>query len=170
MIEHYGSRKVRMSKDELVDLVAMHLRSLQRAIDAFDEAAAAALEINRTDLRALDLLLEGSKPLSAGELSNALRLSPAATTTVIDRLQRAGLADRIADPHNRRRVLVGATDTARDAERQIYAPVGVAGSEALYRYTSEQLATIVDFLRVARHVQDEQASRIASTQARLPAN
>ncbi len=159
-----------MSKDELVGLVATHLRSLQRAVDAFDEAAAAALEINRTDLRALDLLLEGNKPLSAGELSNALRLSPAATTTVIDRLQRAGLADRTADPHNRRRVLVGATDTARDAERQIYAPVGVAGSKALYRYTSEQLATIVDFLRVARHVQDEQASRIARTQARLPPN
>ncbi|MBO4165358.1 MarR family winged helix-turn-helix transcriptional regulator [Micromonospora antibiotica] len=156
-----------MSKRELVGLVATHLRLLQQSIDAFDEATAAALEINRTDLRALDLLLEGDKPLSAGELSNALSLSPAATTTVIDRLQRAGLADRIADPHNRRRVLVAATDAARGAERQIYAPVGVAGSEALGRYTSEQLATILDFLRVARHVQEEQTARIASTQTRL---
>ncbi|GIF11889.1 DNA-binding MarR family transcriptional regulator [Actinoplanes teichomyceticus] len=153
----------------MIGLVATHLRLLQRAADAFDEAVAAALGINRTDLRALDLLLGNDTPVSAGELSDALRLSPAATTTVIDRLQRAGLADRIPDPHNRRRVLVAATNTARDAENRIYAPVGVAGSEALGRYTHEQLATIVDFLRVARRVQEEQASRLAGTEARQPA-
>ena len=136
---------------------------MQQSFDAFDEAAAAALELNRTDLRALDLLLGDDSPRSAGDLSNALTLSPAATTTVIDRLQRAGLAERMPDPHNRRRVLVAATGAARDAELEIYAPISVAGSEALTRYTTEQLATILDFLRVARQVQEEQATRIAST-------
>ncbi|MGC5054052.1 MarR family winged helix-turn-helix transcriptional regulator [Micromonospora sp. DT48] len=150
-----------MSKDELVGVVATHLRLLQQSFDAFDEAAATALGLNRTDLRALDLLLQDDGPLSAGELSNALKLSPAATTTVIDRLQRAGLAERIPDPHNRRRVLVATTDAARDAEREIYAPVGVAGSEALARYTTDQLTTILDFLRTARQVQEEQVTRIA---------
>jgi DNA-binding MarR family transcriptional regulator len=157
-----------MSNDELIGLVAANLRLLQRSIDAFDEAVAAALEINRTDLRALDLLLEGGNPLSAGELSTALRLSPAATTTVIDRLQRRGLAARTTDPQSRRRVLVTATTAARDADGQIYAPVGVAGAEALVRYTSEQLTTIVDFLRVARHVQEQQAARISNTQPGAP--
>ncbi|GGM58251.1 MarR family transcriptional regulator [Micromonospora sonchi] len=151
-----------MSKDELVREVATSLRLLQQSFDAFDEAAATALKLNRTDLRALDLLLAGSTPLSAGQLSAALKLSPAATTTVIDRLERARLAGRIQDPHNRRRILVAATDTAREVEQDVYAPVGVAGAKALAGYTTEQLAIILDFLRVARHVQEEQATRLTS--------
>ncbi|WP_243707176.1 MarR family transcriptional regulator [Micromonospora sp. KC606] len=143
--------------------MAIGLRLLQQSFDAFDEAAATALKLNRTDLRALDLLLSGGDPLSAGELSAALKLSPAATTTVIDRLERAGLAGRIQDPQNRRRILVAATDAARKVEHDIYAPVGVAGTKSLTGYTIEQLATILDFLRVARHVQEDQATRIRTS-------
>jgi DNA-binding MarR family transcriptional regulator len=104
-------------------------------------------------------------PLSAGELTSALKLSPAATTTVIDRLERAGLVDRARDAGNRRRVLVGATDAARAAERDIYRPVGAAAARALRRYDESQLATILDFLRVAREVQEDQIARVGSLPA-----
>ncbi|MEU1606478.1 MarR family winged helix-turn-helix transcriptional regulator [Micromonospora matsumotoense] len=152
-----------MSKDEMIRRVAIGLRLLQQSFDAFDEAAATALRLNRTDLRALDLLLYGGGPLSAGELSAALKLSPAATTTVIDRLERAGLAGRAQDPHNRRRILVAPTDAARTVEQDLYVPVGVAGAQALAGYTVDQLATILDFLHVARQVQDDQAIRVSTT-------
>src|SRR5688500_1479740 len=132
-----------MSKDELVRDVSIGLRRLQQSFDAFDEAAATALSLNRTDLRALDLLLAGGDTMSAGEVTAALQLRPAATPTAIDRLERAGFAGRIQDPHNRRRVLVAATDAAREVERGIYRPVGVAGAKALAGYTVEQLATIL---------------------------
>ncbi|MEU7926021.1 MarR family transcriptional regulator [Micromonospora sp. NPDC049801] len=161
MVEPYDSRSLRVSKHELVGLVAAELRLLQQSFDAFDEAAAATLKLNRTDLRALDLLLAGEGCLSAGELSQALKLSPAATTTVMDRLERTGFANRISDPNNRRRVLVAATDAARAAERDIYAPVGVAGAQALAEYSLDQLATILHFLQTARHVQEDQATRIS---------
>ncbi|WP_328677283.1 MarR family transcriptional regulator [Streptomyces sp. NBC_00322] len=141
--------------------VAQQLRSLQQSFDAFDEAAAARLGVNRTDLRCLDLVL-GSGELSAGELSTALKLSPAATTTVIDRLERIGLVVRSRDAANRRRVLVTATDTAREAEAEVYVPVGTAGAEALSRYDEEQLATILDFLQTARQVQEGQAARLGA--------
>lgn len=166
--------------------VAQQLRSLQQSFDAFDEAAAARLGLNRTDLRCLDLVLgagqraggersgvewsggegpggEGSAgELSAGELSAALKLSPAATTTVIDRLERAGLVTRSRDAANRRRVLVTATDAARAAEAEVYLPVGAAGAEALSRYDEDQLATILDFLQAARQVQEGQVARLGA--------
>ncbi|MER5464836.1 MarR family transcriptional regulator [Streptomyces sp. NPDC002668] len=161
--------------------VAQQLRSLQQSFDAFDEAAAARLGLNRTDLRCLDLVLgagqraggersgvewsggEGSAgELSAGELSAALKLSPAATTTVIDRLERAGLVTRSRDAANRRRVLVTATDAARAAEAEVYLPVGAAGAEALSRYDEGQLATILDFLQAARQVQEGQVARLGA--------
>lgn len=150
-----------MSKGSLIRDVAMQLRLLQQSFDAFDEAAAGRLGLNRTDLRAVDLVLANDGPLSAGELTRALRLSPAATTTVIDRLERAGLLTRTRDAENRRRVLVTATDAARAVEQDIYLPVGVAGAEALGRYDEDQLTTILDFLRTARQVQESQTARVS---------
>jgi DNA-binding MarR family transcriptional regulator len=80
---------------------------------------------------------------------------------VIDRLERAGWVKRSRDPDNRRRVIVVPTEAARDAERRIHLPVATAGREALQRYDERELATILDFLRTARRVQEEQAARIA---------
>ena len=152
-----------MSKDGLVRDVALQLRLLQQSFDAFDEAAASRLGLNRTDLRAMDLVLASSGPLSAGQLTSALKLSPAATTTVIDRLERAGLVSRTRDDQNRRRVLVTPTDAARIVEQDIYLPVGAAGARALRRYNRDQLATILDFLQTARQVQEDQMARLSMT-------
>lgn len=150
-----------MSKDKLIRDVAMQLRLLQQSFDAFDEAAAARLGLNRTDLRAMDLVLANGGPLSAGDLASALKLSPAATTTVIDRLERAGLVSRTRDAENRRRVLVTATDAARTIEQDIYFPVGAAGAQALGRYDKNQLATILDFLQATQEVQENQTARLS---------
>ncbi len=67
---------------------------------------------------------------------------------------------RSTDPGNRRRVLVAATDTARSAEAEIFFPVGQAGARALQGYGPDELAVILDFLRTARRVQEEQAARV----------
>lgn len=148
-----------MSKDDAVGEVAVRMRLLQQSFDAFDEAAAIQLGLNRTDLRCLDLIL-AQDPISAGELTTAAKLSPAATTTAIDRLERAGFVLRSRDTANRRRVLVTATEAARAAERTVYGPLGEAGASALRRYGEEQLAVIVDFLETARRVQEEQTARL----------
>ena len=148
-----------MSNSDLSHRVALELRLLQRSVDAFDEAAAGRLGLNRTDLRCLDVLLGGG-PYTAGDLAVELRLSPAATTTVIDRLERAGLARRTRDAANRRRVQVAATEAARAIDREIYRPVAAAGLKALRRFDDAQLSTIVEFLLVARQVQENQTARI----------
>ncbi|WP_406724729.1 MarR family transcriptional regulator [Streptomyces sp. GD-15H] len=148
-----------MSKDDVVGEVAVRMRMLQQSFDAFDEAAAALLGLNRTDLRCLDLIL-AKDPMSAGELTTAAKLSPAATTTAIDRLERAGFVTRSRDAANRRRVLVAATEAARAAEREVYGPLGEAGRSALRPYGEEQLAVIIDFLETARRVQEEQTARL----------
>ncbi|MFE7397694.1 MarR family winged helix-turn-helix transcriptional regulator [Streptomyces sp. NPDC057557] len=151
-----------MSKDVRVDDISMQLRLLQQSFDAFDEAVATRLGLNRTDLRCLDVVL-GSGPLSAGEISTAVKLSPAATTTAIDRLSRAGYVSRTRDDDNRRRVLVTATDAGRTVEAEIFRPVGQAGAQALSHYDEDQLAVILDFLQTARRVQHAQITRLTMT-------
>ncbi|HWM37931.1 MAG TPA: MarR family transcriptional regulator, partial [Streptomyces sp.] len=104
--------------------------------------------------------LQVTDPIAAGELTRAAKLSPAATTTVIDRLERAGFVARSRDAANRRRVLVAATEAARAAEREVYKPVGEAGTAALRRYDEDQLALIAGFLETARLVQEDQTARL----------
>ncbi|NEW42487.1 MarR family transcriptional regulator [Nocardia cyriacigeorgica] len=149
-----------MSKQESIGAIGQQLRLLQQSFDTFDETAAAHVGLNRTDMRCLDLVL-GRGPSAAGELSAALRLSPAATTTVIDRLVRAGFATRAQDPDNRRRVLVTATDAARAVDAELFRPVAEAGARALTRYDEDALALILDFLQTAFDVHREQTRLLA---------
>ena len=50
--------------------------------------------------------------MSAGQLASAIGLTSGATTTAIDRLERAGYVHRRSDPTDRRRVLVVASEEA----------------------------------------------------------
>jgi DNA-binding Lrp family transcriptional regulator len=81
------------------------VRALHEALTAFDQGAAHALEVNRSDLQALLMLEHGPRP--ARDLSRALGLSSGATTALVDRLERAGLVQRSASESDRRVTLVG---------------------------------------------------------------
>jgi DNA-binding MarR family transcriptional regulator len=132
---------------------------LSAATDAVDAAAATALGVNRTDLRILDVVLS-SGPIAAGALAVASGLSPAATTTAIQRLVTAGYLTREVDSGDRRRAVVAITPAATDLLGRVYGPIEKAGRRELARYSAEELAVIVDFLRRGERMQLDQAARI----------
>ena len=101
---------------------------------AFDETLA-DYGLNHGEYRLLLRLATRSADnrMSAGDLSRALTLSSGAMTNRLDRLETAGLVRRVADPRDRRGVLVELTDTGR---RQIDAAV------------TEQAAKEIDSLAV----------------------
>jgi DNA-binding MarR family transcriptional regulator len=73
--------------------VRREIAEFQSASDLVDDAAAERLGINGTDLRCLGLLFTRGST-GAGRLARASGLRPAATTTALDRLERAGYARR----------------------------------------------------------------------------
>jgi DNA-binding MarR family transcriptional regulator len=120
-------------------------------IDAVGQAAAAHIGINQTDLICLNALFRQG-PMSAGQLASAIGLTSGATTTAIDRLERAGYVHRRNDPNDRRRVLVVASE---DGARQAFALFdGLL--DALARlagtYTDEQLALLQGLIRDLRQI------------------
>jgi DNA-binding MarR family transcriptional regulator len=129
------------------------------ASDAVDSAAAAVFGVNRTDLRILGLVAEAGT-MAAGALATAAGLSPAATTTAIQRLVSAGHLSRGVDDRDRRRAVVAVTPPARDLLGDVYAPIGRAGRRELARYSAGELAVILDFLRRGIRLQLAQAERI----------
>ncbi|MGK5550101.1 MarR family transcriptional regulator [Actinomadura kijaniata] len=80
------------------------VQALQDATGLIDELAARHLGVNRTDLWCLSRLAARG-PSTASELASAAGLTGSATTTAIDRLERAGLARRVRNAADRRRVL-----------------------------------------------------------------
>jgi DNA-binding MarR family transcriptional regulator len=97
-------------------------RDLARAMDRFDEAAAAALGLGRSDLRALNLLEHG--PLGASELARRLGLTRPAVTALTDRLADAGYVARVAVPGDRRATAVELRPATWAAFARVYRPLG----------------------------------------------
>src|SRR5262249_15595983 len=134
----------RENRRDLIERVSLEIRVQQNATDAFDEAVCEALGINRSDHRCLDTL-ERQGQMTAGAFAEATGLSSGATTSLIDRLERAGYVRRVRDNVDRRRVLIELTEEARRIAVDLYGPLGEEARAQLERYTDEQLAFIADF-------------------------
>ena len=123
-------------------------------------AVADHLGLGLTDHKCVDLLVQGG-PMTAGELAVKARLTTGAITGVIDRLERAGYVVRAADPADRRRVVV---EPVREKLMSDFGPVfeGIARATAslLEKYTEDQLELILDFLKRAADLCDEEAERL----------
>ena len=153
------------SKPELIREVGAEMRAFQTAVDAFDDAAAAHLGINRSALLCLDLLGQRGA-MTAGDVAEATGLTTGAVTRLVDRLEEAGYAVRTRDAEDRRRVLVELTPLAHERSAALYGPIGKAGEARLGRYTAEELALLRDFLRSGRELYEERMSRVPLARSR----
>jgi DNA-binding MarR family transcriptional regulator len=110
-------------------------------------AIASRSGINVSDMQCINLLqLRG--PMTPGQLADAMFLTTGgAITTVIDRLERAGMVRRRRDEQDRRRVLVEATEDGPVTELSgRFQPVAELYGKLLDAYTDEQLELILDYL------------------------
>jgi DNA-binding MarR family transcriptional regulator len=98
------------------------VRQLYAATERFDAAAARRLGTDRTALRAMNAMEAGAVTPTA--LGAELGLTSGSVTALVDRLERAGHAERVADPGDRRRRGVALTAEARAAADPIYARLG----------------------------------------------
>jgi len=151
-----------MSKQPAEDAVTRVARlsaDFGAASDEIDAAAARVFGVNRTDLRILDLVNRAGS-MSAGVLAVAAGLSPAATTTAVQRLVAAGHLVRAVDPADRRRVVLTLTDDAVALVDSCYGPLGAATLRLLATMSPTDLATVEAFLRAGVALQREAARRL----------
>ena len=147
-------------RSELIQDVGLELSELRQAADRLDEAVATLYGLNRTDLRCLGILYRRGR-VTAGQLAEESGLSPGAITTALDRLEKGGYANRVADPEDRRRVLVISTVAAREVGARIYGEVEVASHRLLEPRSEEEITAIRDYLHGTRGVYERQAGQIA---------
>jgi DNA-binding MarR family transcriptional regulator len=154
-----------MSKDSKIKIIG-EIGELARqsslATDLYDEAVSAALGVNRTDLRVLDIL-ERSGPLPAGKLAARSGLSPGAMTASIDRLEGAGHVVRVRDEADRRRVTIEITPATRERAWELYRPVNEAYDAALSGLTVADLERIREYWSRTLEAAEAQLARLRGT-------
>jgi len=121
-------------------------RELYQAIDRLDQQAADRVGVSRNDLRALNLLEGG--PRRAGHLAEVLGLTTGAVSTLIDRLEKRGLASRTRDPADRRAVLVSPTPRLFSELGPLYRQVAVRLAGVAESYDDDELDATLRHLRV----------------------
>src|SRR5215813_13186309 len=90
---------------ENVSSVLRALRRVNLQGSFFGQTVAIRFGLSESDIETLEQLIDMGAT-SAGKLSEITGLTSGAVTRVIDRLEQAGYVRRVADPTDRRRVIV----------------------------------------------------------------
>ncbi len=151
------------SRQALIGELGRALQAYQRSTQAFDDEVGRVLDLNPVDLRCLDWLTEG--PLSASRLAEATGLSAAATTSMIDRLEKKGFVRRRKHETDRRQVLVEMTDEGLARTWDLYGPLVEEGMPLLARFDTAELVAMRDHLIAIRAITDAARERLRSHDA-----
>jgi DNA-binding MarR family transcriptional regulator len=149
----------RMPDDVLAELGQV-IQAYQAAVDDFDRETARLLGVNGTDLRCLEHLVTAGE-LTPRELGDLLNLTTGSVTAMLDRLERLELLVRSPHPDDRRKVTVRPTEAAVKRTFELITPLVEDGvREVGAKYTAEQLALVVDFLRTNTEIQRRHVDRL----------
>jgi DNA-binding MarR family transcriptional regulator len=122
-------------------------RDLATAVIAFHEAAARRLGMTAAERKCAGLIAELGET-TPKELAQMTGLTTGAITGIVDRLERAGYAQREDNPKDRRSVLIQPQNVERLAKvsRPIFAALTEAMTALNARYSPEQRALILNHL------------------------
>lgn len=139
----------------------------QEATQLFDEAVGERLGLTAAERHCLSVLAEGAQP--AGAIAGAIGLTPAAVTSLVDRLEARGFVTRQRSETDRRQVLVVPTEPMMKAAERYYGPIAREGEALLDAMSSADLAVVRRFLEVTLDLQQRQIERIRNDKAKPPA-
>ncbi|MGN9837289.1 MarR family winged helix-turn-helix transcriptional regulator [Nonomuraea sp. H19] len=140
------------NRQELMERIVAESQRHYAAYVLFNQAMADHLRMHPTDLQCLSLLDRESGPVTTGRIAEITGLTPGSASRLVDRLEKAGLAVRQADPNDRRRSLVALTPEVRARVAEAWERPGTAYGELLAGYTDDELELIADYLNRATGV------------------
>ncbi len=126
------------------------------------EAVAESLGLDATALRCIGFAWT-EPDMTPGRLAELTGLTTGAVTGVLDRLERAGFIERVADPSDRRRTLVRVSLTRGREVGAAYEPLERATESVFERLDDGQRALLVGVLRELAAVGSSDTARLRAT-------
>lgn len=125
------------------------LRMYGSAFNQFSRRFAHWAALHTTDGEALMEIVyaeERGRPLSPSRLSDRVQLTSGATTSLIDRLERAGHVVRTREGPDRRTVTLRSGSNVHEMADEFFGPLGHRLDEMMSHYSPELLAQFEGFL------------------------
>jgi DNA-binding MarR family transcriptional regulator len=161
VVRRLASRRAQLIKDIVV---AIQDEQTQQAF--LSNAIAERLGVTSNELEVLGTLAARG-PLSAGDIAKRTGLTSGAVTRLIDRLVERGTVRRLADPEDRRRVLIEMTPSAMRWCDPFYGPIEKEGIALLEERTEKELEVILEYLRVSYEFSKRHTERVEAMPQRL---
>nr|WP_137824830.1 MarR family transcriptional regulator [Brevibacterium sp. 2SA] len=127
---------------------------LREAEDALSEASRAYMHLGTTDMKALHYLIVCRHRNILGTprgIADHLSITPAATTKLLDRLERGGHVTRSAHPSDRRALTVSITPATYASAMETVGRAQSRRFHAAARLTSAERDVVIRFLRDTRN-------------------
>ena len=135
-------------RGDAIDAVLSATVDLAAARMAYGERVAQRLGLAPTDVDVLRRLAV-EQSMTVGRIGEVTGLTTGATTRLVDRLEQGGFVRRVADPADRRRVVVEPAGDRASAVAAEYAPAEHAARTALEPLDDATLVAIAGFLDAA---------------------
>jgi DNA-binding MarR family transcriptional regulator len=148
-----------MSGDPVRDVVGA-LRAFGAEIDRLDDGACRLYGLNRTDMRALEIVSRAG-PIAPTDLARLMGFTTGGITTVIDRLERAGYVVRRPAGADRRRLVIEVTETTLEKDQAVFGGLSEATDRFVASFKPAELASILQFLEGVRAVTAAYADSLA---------
>ena len=142
-----------------MDAIGDAFRVNQNRADLFDEVAADLLGVNRTDMRALDVVTRIGR-VSAGDLAREAGITTGGATAVVDRLERLGYVQRVPDPKDRRRVWIEPTERVWEVSMEVWGPLKEHWESRARDLPREQLEFILEFMTTGNEMMVGEIERV----------
>ncbi|WP_101786627.1 MarR family winged helix-turn-helix transcriptional regulator [Nonomuraea indica] len=118
------------------------------AVVQLNSLVAERLGVTETDVQCLHALGRHGRA-TPGALAKYVNLTTGSASRMIDRLVAAGCVRRVADPDDRRRVLIEPTQDGLDRVRAAYAGLVARTRDDLAGFDDAELDTVIRFMRTA---------------------
>jgi DNA-binding MarR family transcriptional regulator len=141
------------------------VRALYGAMDRFDAHTATALAVDRTAVRAINLMERG--PVSPGHVGTTLGLTSGAVTALLQRLEQAGHIRRVDTADGRRRD-AELTAAGRRAAHREFERLGDTIAAHFANQSPRQIAQAADAVRRLAIAFDTAAKTASRTQPSRP--
>ncbi|MFI5258969.1 MAG: MarR family winged helix-turn-helix transcriptional regulator [Candidatus Limnocylindrales bacterium] len=138
-------------RSELVAAVLRAVREESGQAVLFSQAVAERVGLAGTDVECLEML-QAEGRATVGRLAELTGLTTGAATRMVDRLEQAGYVNRVADPTDRRRVLVEPAPGLAAKFGALHASIAKAQLAIIEHYDDNELAILIDFLDRSRDV------------------
>ncbi|WP_043635303.1 MarR family winged helix-turn-helix transcriptional regulator [Nonomuraea candida] len=137
-------------QDLLDELVKEAIPTYAILVVRLNRVVADRLGVAETDVQCLHVL-DRHGPATPGVLAKHVNLTSGSASRMIDRLVAAGCVRRVADPGDRRRVLIEPTQEGLERVREAYAGLIARTREDLDAFGADEIDAVLRFVRAAEH-------------------